>query len=113
MYEWTFYEQQWEARQALPASAARVACHEVSTASVAHHETLIPDPEQTCCVFRHWRDNDNGDGFDIEQVRLEALELLGCGDWGEHEISVLGRFGGYGVCIANWHGGPGKSFLIG
>ena len=73
----------------------------------------ITNPGQTCCVFRHWRDNDKGEGFDIEQVRLEALELLGRGDGKKHEISVLGRFGGYGVCIANWDGGPGKSFLLG
>jgi len=70
--------------------------------------TLIADPGQTCCIFRHWRDNFKTDGFNLEQVRLEALELLGCANEEKHEISVLGRFEGYGVCIADWPGGPGK-----
>jgi hypothetical protein len=62
---------------------------------------LNADPEQTCCVFRHWRDNFKTDGFNIEQVRLEALRLLGCANEKKHAISVLGRFEGYGVCIAD------------
>jgi hypothetical protein len=41
-------------------------------------------------------------------VRLEALDLLGCGNRDKNEISVLGRFDGHGVCLADLAGGPGK-----
>jgi hypothetical protein len=75
------------------------------------HAILNANPRQTCCVFRHWQDNLKTDGFNIEQVRLEAVKLLGCANEEKHEISVLGRFEGCGVCIADWPGGPGECLL--
>jgi hypothetical protein len=75
--------------------------------STKYYAVLIAEPGQTCCIFQHWRDNENDDAPDIEQTRLKVLELLGCANQGKGKISVLGRFGGY-VCIADWPGGPGK-----
>jgi hypothetical protein len=76
--------------------------------STKYYAVLIPEPGQTCCIFQHWRDNEKDDAPDIEQTRLEVLELLGCANQGKGKISVLGRFGGYGVCNPDWTGGPGK-----
>ena len=73
---------------------------------------VITEIGQSCCVYHHWRDKDKTDGFNIEEKRLEARELLGCANQEKGKISALGRFGGYGVCIADWSGGPGKSAMF-
>jgi hypothetical protein len=60
-------------------------------------------------AFHHWRDHNKIDGVNMEEKRLEALELLRGANQEKGKISVLGRLGGYGVCNADWPGGPGKS----
>jgi hypothetical protein len=71
---------------------------------------------QNCCVF--YTDHAGG-GWDTtidfvgkEQSRLEAQQLLGCGDPASDKINVLGKFDWHYLCLSNGKGCGGESLLL-